>query len=199
MPERVRRGFQWKRSGSDSTGRDKPAAAAQNTTPSKRLAIVGTPNVGKSVLFGRLTGHYVTVSNYPGTTVEVSRGKASIHGESWEVVDTPGMYSLRPLSEEERVARALLMDEPADVVLHVMDAKNLDRMLAFTLQLQEARLNVVVALNMMDEARRLGVKVDTESLSKRLGIPVVGTVGLTGDGMERLVETIHGAGCRAAA
>ena len=116
------------------------------------LAIVGCPNVGKSVLFNRLTGAYVTVSNYPGTTVEVSRGKMRLAGAEIEVVDTPGMYSLLPISEEEAVARRLLLDETPRQVLHVVDAKNLQRMLPMTLQLLEAGLPVVLALNMMDES-----------------------------------------------
>src|SRR5512142_2753632 len=102
------------------------------------VAIVGNPNVGKSVTFNRLTGMYAAVSNYPGTTVEVSRGKATLRGITFEVVDTPGMYALLPITEEERVARAILLAETPVVVLHVVDAKNLERMLPFTLQLIEA-------------------------------------------------------------
>src|SRR3989338_5151431 len=106
----------------------------------KKIAIVGSPNVGKSLLFNRLTGVYVTVSNYPGTTVEVTRGKCRIGEDEFEVIDTPGMYSLLPITEEERVARKILFDEKPDVVIHVMDAKNLERMLVFALQLIEAKL-----------------------------------------------------------
>lgn len=153
---------------------------------SRRLLIVGSPNVGKSVLFNRLTGRYVVVSNYPGTTVEVSRGKAWIGDTLFEVVDTPGMYSLCPLSEEERVGRALLLREPADVVLHVVDAKNLERMLAFTHQLIEAGFPVILVVNMMDEAQRLGLGVDLQRLGDRLGIPVVGTVAVTGRGLQEV-------------
>jgi ferrous iron transport protein B len=85
-----------------------------------KVVLVGSPNVGKSLLFNRLTGSYVSVSNYPGTTVEVSRGKARWDGREFEVVDTPGMYSLRPLTEEERVSRSILLREKADVVLRNM-------------------------------------------------------------------------------
>src|SRR3989338_3827795 len=88
----------------------------------RRIAIVGSPNVGKSVLFNRLTGSYVTVSNYPGTTVEVSRGRAKIGEEEFEVIDTPGMYSLLPITEEERVARDILLNEKPDIVVHIVDA-----------------------------------------------------------------------------
>ncbi|MCC6727997.1 MAG: 50S ribosome-binding GTPase [Chthonomonadales bacterium] len=159
--------------------------------PARRVTIVGNPNVGKSVVFNRLTGRYVVVSNYPGTTVEVSRGRMAVGGTVYEVVDTPGMYSLQPLSEEERVGRALLMREPSDVVVHVIDAKNLDRMLPLTLQLLEAGLRTVLALNMMDEAERHGLGVDTERLSKALEVPVVATVALTGKGIQELKDVIH--------
>src|SRR5512139_2348662 len=90
----------------------------------KKVALVGNPNVGKSVLFNALTGAYVTVSNYPGTTVEVSRGKGRLAGKQVGVVDTPGMYRLIPVTEEERVARDILLEESPSLVLHVVDAKN---------------------------------------------------------------------------
>jgi ferrous iron transport protein B len=162
----------------------------------KKIAIVGTPNVGKSVLFGNLTRHYVIVSNYPGTSVEVSRGKATIGDKTYEVVDTPGMYSLSVLSEEERVARRILIYEKPHIVIHVMDAKNLERMLTFTLQLIEAGLPAILVLNMMDEARISGVEIDIPLLEKELGIPVVGTVSTTGEGMNELLERIKNYGKR---
>src|SRR5690349_1454491 len=162
----------------------------QDEEPKRRILIVGNPNVGKSVVFNRLTGRYVVVSNYPGTTVEVSRGKARVGDMLYEVVDTPGMYSLRPISDEERVGRALLLDEQADVVLHVVDAKNLERMLPFTLQLVEAGFPTVLAVNMLDEAERVGLQIDTEQLAAALGIPVVGTVAPTGRGVDRLRNVI---------
>src|SRR3972149_419106 len=106
----------------------------------KKVALVGNPNVGKSVLFNALTGAYVTVSNYPGTSVEVARGRAVIGGESLEIIDTPGMYSLLPMTEEERVAREILLTEAPDLIIHVIDARNIARVLAMTLQLIEAEL-----------------------------------------------------------
>jgi len=154
------------------------------------LAIVGCPNVGKSVLFNRFTGVYVTVSNYPGTTVEVSRGKAKLAGQEIEVVDTPGMYSLLPISEEEAVARRLLLEECPRQVLHVVDAKNLQRMLPMTLQLLEAGLPVVLALNMLDESEDLGFSFDLDALAEQLGIPVQGTAGATNRGIKDLTEII---------
>ncbi|MEF8787839.1 MAG: ferrous iron transport protein B, partial [Planctomycetota bacterium] len=157
----------------------------------KTLALVGNPNVGKSVLFSNLTGTYVTVSNYPGTTVEVSRGRAEIGDDRYEVVDTPGMYSLLPLSEDERVARDIMLLEDPDVVLIVVDSRNLERMLGLTFQLIEAGLPVVLGLNMMDEARDRGLSIDAEALAEELGIPVVPLVATSGEGMDELRSTLQ--------
>jgi ferrous iron transport protein B len=128
----------------------------------------------------------VAVSNYPGTTVEVTRGKLRLAGCDVEVVDTPGMYSLLPISEDEAVARRLLLDEKPKLVLHVVDAKNLQRMLPLTIQLLEAGLPLVLALNMMDESEDLGFTFDIDGLSRQLGIPVVATAGATGRGLADL-------------
>ncbi len=152
----------------------------------RKVGIVGSPNVGKSVVFNSLTGAYVTVSNYPGTTVNVSKGKAKIEGEEIEVVDTPGMYSLLPITEEERVARLILFEDTPEAILHVVDTKNLERMLPLTLQLVEADLPVILDLNMMDETEAAGIKVDVNRLEEELGIPVVATVATTGHGMGAL-------------
>lgn len=154
--------------------------------PTRKIVIVGSPNVGKSVVFNRLTGAHVTVSNYPGTTVIVTRGKMKAGAEEFEVVDTPGMYSLLPLSEEERVARSILLEERPDVILHVVDAKNLARMLPLTLQLIEAGLPTMLDLNMMDETEAAGIQIDLINLEKALGLPIVATVGTTGQGMGEL-------------
>jgi len=152
----------------------------------KKIGIVGSPNVGKSVVFNNLTGAYVIVSNYPGTTVDVSRGKTALDGQEFEVVDTPGMYSLLPITEEERVARSILLEESPEVMLHVVDAKNLDRMIPFTLQLIEAGFPVILDLNMMDEAETAGIEINVKHLEEELGIPVVTTVATTGRGLETL-------------
>ncbi|MEW5763162.1 MAG: FeoB small GTPase domain-containing protein [Bacillota bacterium] len=159
-----------------------------------RVALVGSPNAGKSALFHRLTGTYVTVSNYPGTTVEVSRGRTVIGGQECEIVDTPGLYSLLAVTEEEKVTRRLLLEEGADLIVHVADAKNLERSLHLTLQLLETGLPVVLVLNMLDEAARLGLTIDLERLSRELKIPVVGTVATSGHGMDMLRRVIaeHG-------
>ncbi|OIO37713.1 MAG: iron transporter [Candidatus Omnitrophica bacterium CG1_02_49_16] len=157
----------------------------------RKIAIVGSPNVGKSVLFHKLTGRYVTVSNYPGTTVEVSRGRAEIHGNAYEVIDTPGMYTFLPLQEEEHVARQILLTEDLFLVIHVVEAVSLSRMLPLTLQLIEAALPTVLVLNMMDEAQVRGLAIDTQSLEEDLGVPVVGVVATNGQGIEKLKEKIN--------
>ncbi len=150
------------------------------------VAIVGTPNVGKSLLFNALTGVYVTVSNYPGTTVELSWGTGRFDGRTAEVVDTPGMYRLLPITEEERVARRILLEERPAVIIHVVDAKNLERMLPLTLQLLETGLPVILDVNLLDEAERMGVHVNIEALQRRLSIPVVGTILSRGEGVSGL-------------
>ena len=155
------------------------------------VVIVGNPNVGKSVMFNNLTGAYVTVSNYPGTTVEVSRGKGKIGEDEIEVIDTPGMYSLLPITEEERVARAILLEEHPELILHMIDAKNLERMLTFTVQLIEAGLPTILVLNMMDEAEKLCKKIRIERLEEELHIPVVPTVSTTGKGVDILKGKIE--------
>ena len=156
----------------------------------KKIVLVGSPNVGKSVIFNNLTGTYATVSNYPGTTVEIFRGYTVINGQPFEVVDTPGMYSMRPVTDEERVTRRILLEESPDVVLQIVDAKNLERALLLTLQLLEAGLRLILVLNMMDEAKRLGIEIDVEALSRMLQMPVVTTIGPRGIGMAQLREAI---------
>ncbi len=157
----------------------------------RKIAIVGSANVGKSVMFNNLTGSYVTVSNYPGTTVEVSRGRGKIGNEEFEIIDTPGMYSILPITEEERVARSILLNENPQLVLHIIDAKNLERMLPLALQLQEAGLPVILVLNIIDESRSSGITIDTASLEKELNIPVVETVSTTGEGLDILKGKIE--------
>lgn len=154
------------------------------------IAIVGTPNVGKSVLFNTLTGVYVTVSNYPGTTVEVTRGKGRFSDLETGVMDTPGMYGLLPITEEERVARQILLSENPTTIIHVVEMKNIERMLPMTMQLIEAGLPVVLVLNLMDEAERIGFSVDIPALEKALGIPVFATALASGRGAKELKSAI---------
>ena len=147
--------------------------------------------MGKSAVFNALTGHYATVSNYPGTTVEVFRGMTKIASENWQIVDTPGMYSLFPVTEEERVTRRLLLREAPDAVVHVTDAKNLERMLPLTLQLLDAGLPLILVLNMMDEAEREGITLNIARLENELGIPVVPMVATRKEGLAELERVIR--------
>lgn len=167
-----------------------PKSLAKETKCLRKIALVGSPNVGKSVIFNKLTKSYVVVSNYPGTTVTVDTGKATIAGENFAVVDTPGMYSTIPITEEERVTRDLLLNQKPEIVLHVIDAKNIDRMLHLTIELIEAGLPVMLVLNMMDEAEEHGLKININQLEQLLKIPVIETTSTTGKGIEKLKQRI---------
>lgn len=158
----------------------------------KIVALVGNPNVGKSVIFGLLTGRYVTVANYPGTTVEITEGLSNFDKDI-VVIDTPGMNSLTPHSEDEKVARDILIDGSPKVIVHISDSKNLRRSLLLTTKLLELKLPLVLCLNMSDEARTLGIKIDTRRLSELLDLEVVETVAIEKQGIERLIHSIKNA------
>jgi ferrous iron transport protein B len=165
-----------------------------------RIALVGNPNVGKSVVFGRLTGRYVTVSNYPGTTVAVTRGRATVGAEVCDIIDTPGVNALEgPLSEDEKVTRDLLRDGGVELVVQIADARNLRRALTLTSQLADFRLPMILVLNMIDEARARGVDVDAEGLADELGIPVIEAVAPEGRGMTELRDALPSAARASAA
>jgi ferrous iron transport protein B len=151
----------------------------------RKVALVGNPNVGKSALFYALTGKYATISNYPGTTVDIAVAKMG----DIEIIDTPGMHSLVPVTGEEEVARRLLED--AELVVHVVDAKNIKRTLPFTLQLIEAGFNTILVLNLVDEAEKLGMFIDENLLEQRLGVPVIKTIATEKRGVSRLKEEIR--------
>ena len=157
----------------------------------KKVALIGNPNVGKSVIFNSLTGAYVTVSNYPGTTVEVSRGWYKSGGFRFEIIDTPGMYSILPITGEETVTRELLMSEKPDLVIHVVDAKNIERMLPLTLQLIDAGFEVLLVLNIMDEAKSLGVEINCAELQKVLGVPVISASAAMNIGLNEIKKGIN--------
>jgi len=167
--------------------RDSQVGATDNNRP---VVLVGNPNVGKSVIFGLLTGHYATVSNYPGTTVELARGVLELDGHRVTLVDTPGVNSLTPISEDERVTRDVLLQERPSLVVQVADAKNLRRALFISLQLAEMGLPFVLDLNMDDEARQRGVAIEASRLSELLGIEVVSTIATRGQGLDRLVASL---------
>jgi ferrous iron transport protein B len=157
------------------------------------VVLVGNPNVGKSALFGALTGAYATVSNYPGTTVEVTRATCAFGDRRLRVVDTPGAASLVPLSEDERVTRDILLSGEAGAVVVVGDAKNLERVVTLALQVGEMGLPYVLCVNMMDEATERGLSVDTSRLSARLGVPVVPTVAIWQRGLPELRAALRSA------
>jgi ferrous iron transport protein B len=215
-------------------------------TTSGTIVLVGAPNVGKSLLFHRLTGTYVTVSNYPGTTVEIARGTVNfpvtsppppprhgegpdfvwpgsawtvhlaafggkayspdeVWGEAWspfplreggrgvrscELLDTPGIRSLLPLTEEEAITKDILLRDDVALIVHVADAKDVERSLALTLQLLELGPPVVLALNMIDEAAQLGIEIDRRALEEKLKIPVVLTSALENRGIAELREAL---------
>jgi len=156
------------------------------------LLLIGNPNVGKSLLFGCLTNRYVTVSNYPGTTVEITRAKAILGGESREVIDTPGTNGLIPQSDDERVARDMLLTCRGGDVVQVGDMSNLRRTLLLSLQIAEHEVPFTLCLNMSDEAKERDVEADPAALSETLGVPVVATSALRRWNIEKLKrEALH--------
>ena len=157
------------------------------------IILVGNANVGKSALFGALTGAYVTVSNYPGTTVELTEGTLRVAGRSLTLVDTPGVASLVPSSDDERVTRDVLLSRAPAAAVVVADARNLDRALVLVLELGELGVPLVVCLNMVDEAADDGLAIDADALAHALGVPVVPTVAVRRHGVERLREALAGA------
>ncbi len=156
-----------------------------------RIALVGNPNVGKSVVFGRLTGRYATVSNYPGTTVAVTKGRSVVGAEVCDVIDTPGVNALDgTLSEDERITREVLVNGESDLIVQVADARNLRRALALTAQIAAFHKPTILALNMVDEAFARGVSVDARALAVTLGIPVVEMVAVEGRGVQELRDAL---------
>lgn len=165
------------------------SVASAEMSGNRLVALIGNPNVGKSLLFHRLTGRYVVVSNYPGTTVELSQGPIK-ELPGLTVVDTPGIVAFPPRTDDERVTERVLMAEPFEAVLQVGDAKNFRRTLHLTLQLMEMGVPMVLALNMMDEANARGVRVNAERLSEMLCIAVVPTIATCGEGVEAVERAI---------
>jgi len=152
------------------------------------ILLVGNPNVGKSALFSRLTGTRIIASNYPGTTVGFTKGYLRLAAEQAELIDVPGTYSLEPSSRAEEVAVQMLKD--GDLIIDVVDATNLERNLNLTLQLLERQTPIIVALNLWDDTRHRGISIDVAGLEELLGVPVVPTSGITGQGISELVRRI---------
>jgi len=154
------------------------------------VALAGNPNSGKTSLFNSLTGARQHVGNWPGVTVEKKEGELSSEGKRVRVVDLPGTYSLGAYSEDELIARNYILQDGPDVVINVVDATNLERNLYLTAQLLEMGANLVVALNMSDEARARNINIDVEGLSRHLGVPVVPTVATRSEGRRELISRV---------
>jgi ferrous iron transport protein B len=150
------------------------------------VALAGNPNCGKSALFNAFTGIRQRTGNWPGVTVERKEGRFELEGRQIAVIDLPGIYSLDAGSLDEQVTRNYLLSREADLVINVVDAANLERNLYLTVQLLEMGVPVVLALNMMDVARKRGILIDTERLAQEVGCPVVPIVAVTGDGTTEL-------------
>jgi ferrous iron transport protein B len=148
------------------------------------IALAGNPNCGKTTIFNHMTGSHAQVGNYPGITVETKRGRASVNGTETVIVDIPGSYSLTAYSEEEVVARRVLIQDKPDAVIQVVNAGALERNLYLTVQLMELGIPVVLALNMMDEVHTKGDTINSARLAQAMSIPIVETIGRTGHGME---------------
>ncbi|MDD2835976.1 MAG: ferrous iron transporter B [Methanothrix sp.] len=154
-----------------------------------KILLMGNPNVGKSVIFSRLTGIDVISANYPGTTVEYTEGRMKLGEQMATLVDAPGVYSLDPTTRVEEVSRKIFL-KGADVVVNVIDATNLERNLNLTLQILEWGVPTIVALNLWDVATRKGIEIDVKALEKELGVPVVPTVAVSGQGIRDLVVAL---------
>ena len=154
------------------------------------IALAGNPNVGKSSVFNRLTGASVETANYPGKTVALNFGVTHWQGKRIGVIDLPGTYALGAQSEDQWVARQAVLEEPPDAIVVIADATNLERNLYLVLQYLDLGLPMVVAVNLIDEAQRAGIEIDTARLGRELHVPVIPTVATRGQGIESLIETI---------
>lgn len=159
-----------------------------NKNPDFTIALAGNANVGKSVIFNHLTGSEQTVGNWPGKTVERAEGRLRFNDYNIQIIDLPGIYSFSTFSMEEIVSREYIAQEKPDVVVNVLDASVLERNLFFTIQLMEMEIPMVICINQMDIAKQKGIVIDTEKLEKALGIPVIPTVAIRGEGLQELIK-----------
>jgi len=155
-----------------------------------KVALAGNPNVGKTAIFNGLTGMRQHVGNWPGVTVEKKEGRYIHKGDDFLVVDLPGIYSLSAVSIDEKIARNFLAEENPDVVVAIVDGTNLERNLYLVSELMDLGVNLIIAVNFMDEVEKNNMKVDIQRLSEILGIPIVGTVAIKGHGIQKLKEEI---------
>jgi ferrous iron transport protein B len=154
------------------------------------VALVGNPNSGKTTVFNNLTGAHQSVGNWPGVTVEKKEGKININGEVLRIIDLPGTYNLGNYSEDERIARDFILFEKPEIIINIVDATNLERNLYLTFQLLEMGARVVLALNMSDELKIKQMNIDSEKLALLIGIPVVPTVAIHGEGLNELLQEV---------
>mgnify|MGYP005856334631 FL=1 len=154
------------------------------------ILLVGNPNIGKSVLFNSITGLGVTVSNYPGTTVDFTEGRSKFKKFDFRIVDLPGTYSLSANSADQAVSRNKILElRGASIIVNVIDASNLERNLILTIELLELEVPFIICLNMIDEAEKKGLKINYSKLEEIIGVPVVPTIAVRGQGIERLIKT----------
>ncbi len=153
-----------------------------------KILLMGNPNVGKSVVFNRLTGARVITANYAGTTVEYTRGSMLFEGKHLEIIDVPGTYSLDPTCKAEEVAVEMLSS--GDLIINVADATNLERNLHFTMELMRQGKPMILVLNLWDETRHKGIHIDVNALEKLLQIPVITTVAVTAEGIKELISRL---------
>ncbi len=158
-----------------------------------KVLLMGHPNVGKSVVFNRLTGSNVTESNYPGTTVDYTKGYLRLEGEEVEVIDVPGTFSLEPKDKAEEVAVEMLEENRDSVVVCVIDSSKIERGLYLALEIIEEGYPTIIALNMWDIARDKNIQIDIEKLGEILGVPTVLTIAISGKGIKELVSMIKDA------
>ena len=155
------------------------------------IALGGNPNCGKSALFNQFTGIRQKTGNWPGVTVDRKEGRFQLEDEEITIVDLPGIYSLDASSIDEQITRDYLLSGEASLIVNIVDAANLERNLYFTVQMREMGIPMVIALNMMDVARKQGIKIDIDCLSEKLGCPVVPVVAVSGEGLDELKQQIH--------
>ena len=152
------------------------------------FALAGNQNCGKTTLFNALTGSNQHVGNFPGVTVDQKSG--TIKGTNHQVVDLPGIYSIRPYTQEEIVTRDFILNSKPDAILNIVDATNIERNLYLTLQLMSLKVPMVIALNMMDELRGNGGSVNVQKMAEALGVPVVPISAAKNEGISELVDTL---------
>lgn len=159
----------------------------------KKILLMGNPNVGKSAIFNRLTGAKVIESNYPGTTVDYTKGYMSLDGEEFEIIDVPGTFSLNPKDKAEEVAVKILEESKDSIVICVLDSSKIERGLYLVLEIIERGYPLIVALNMWDIARDKNMDIDIKEIERILGVPVVPTIAVSGEGIKTLVSRIKDA------